>query len=610
VHLYDTAAIHIHTNNGFSIWSVVHGIRRHIFHTVERYVPAKQQGMLLALLLGDRGLIDEETAIAFRRAGITHILAVSGLHTGIVLLVLYVLLLRLPLRYRVPLIIIGLLGYALLTGLHPPVVRAGFIAAVYLLGLLLQRQSHPVNAIAIAAAGILLFDPQSLFTVSFQLSFLAALSIALFYSKIMAFFSRWEKLEQSSFLRGIAGLLAVSIAAQLGTTPVILGVFGGFSVVSVLTNLVAVPAAFLAVVSSCIGLILGAGWQPAAEVFIRAALVGTASLDYAGSLARYLPWSEIHFPAAPAWIWALYIAVIGYLGFGKSSLRRRALISVAAIIVASVTAGLISHLSEDDGDLEIAFLDVGQGDATLITTPSGAHILIDTGPNYMSSDAGRRVVLPYLHTRGINRLEALVLTHADADHIGGADAILSDVSVGCMYYSALWESSEATRAVDSIVSIKGIRTRRTHAGMNIAVDSLVRLYVLSPDSSTRNDDSDNNTSIVLLLQYGNTSALFMGDADAMIERRIAAMFGDFIDVDILKAGHHGSASSSGKEFVSLVSPDYSIISCGRNNRYRHPDTRVLKTMSNAKSQVLRTDVDGTIIMSSNGTDIQRLMWNK
>jgi competence protein ComEC len=593
----------------WSPWKAIHSFRSYIHSSIYTNLGEAHRGIVLALLTGERGLISEETLESFRISGVIHILAVSGLHTGIIFLVLTLLFMRAPLQWRVPLIIAGLAFYAALTGMNPPVIRASIIATVFLAGSLLQRNSNPVNAISIAGALILLFDPQSLFTLSFQLSFLAAISIALFYKPIDVFIAKLRWTESSAILRGVRGLVAVSIAAQLGTAPVVLSTFGSISVVSILANIIVIPIVFSLVITTLAGLIAALPASLFGSMFFHATELCVSVLDAATGMFAQIPMAEIHIAAQPIWIWLSYALIVMYFAFAKTRLRNRVIVSVLIITALILFTQLSRNVIDSNGRLEVTFLDVGQGDATLITTPGGKSILVDAGPNWGSTDAGERIIIPYLQSRGITNLHALVLSHFDDDHIGGADAVLATIKTEKLYYSGVSEVKASTRALDSIADLKMLDIHPVYAGDRISVDSTIRIYVLSPQRTSGFAESSNDESVILLIVYGETALLLTGDADIAVENDLLHRYGDFLDCDILKVGHHGSRHSSGESFITSTSPSISIISCGKNNRYKHPAKRVVRLLQDSGSDVFRTDVHGTLIFSSDGESFERVNWN-
>ena len=271
-----------------------------------------------------------------------------------------------------------------------------------------------------------------------------------------------------------------------------------------------------------------------------------------------------------------------------------------------VTAGLTLWnlwATRPDGKLHVTFLDVGQGDAAVITTPRGRIQLIDTGRIDLEGkwDMGERVITPYLKRRGINRIDSLLLTHPDADHIGGATTLLKSFHVSTLFENELDDKKPLFHEIQSIAKIRGVNRVVLREGSTLQLDDAVLEYVLSPFSASATM-KDNDRGIALLLDYGKCKLLFMADVESSTEARLVHNSVD-LHADLLKVGHHGSRTSTTPEFLSAVSPSYAIISVGAHNRYGHPSLDVVDRLSDANIKVSRTDLNGAVVVDSDGSSI-------
>ena len=569
----------------------------------ERYEPA-HAALMAGLLLGDRGGIGDEVLEDFRDAGIMHILAVSGLHAGIILLIVFMPLerLRYPLRAAIALLVLW--SFAAMTGLAPPVVRAALMSTLFLGGVVLQRRSDPVNALAAAALIILLLDPLALFGLSFQLSFAAVLGILLFHERVRGALLRpLPRRMRGNAARVPANLLALTISAQSLSLPLLAGSFGQVSPSGLLVNLPAVPMVFLAVTCGACSIATGAlGW-----LSLRFAAVAGTALDVillSADAAVRLPFATLTIPHLPAAAWFGYLAMLVWLGSSEGRLKQKLAIAAACAIT---MIACMRAAPQEPAVLRVAFLDVGQGDAAVIHLPGGEAVLVDAGAADKRYDSGERVILPYLRRCGIRRLHALVVTHPDNDHRGGSRAVLDALPTANIVLGGRWpddgEAGDLLRRMRS----SGAVMHDMRAGSRMTLPGDAALYVLSPPADSLLESS-NEHSIVFRLDYGRTRFLFTGDADVAAEQRMLRRYGDFLRADVLKVGHHGSATSSANAFVAQVRPRFAVISAGRNNRFGHPDGGVGARLLESGAHILRTDVAGAVLLESDGKNVRNMEW--
>jgi competence protein ComEC len=593
-----------HEPQGF-LTEAVHDIRSFVRGVLHARYTQEHASVMVGLLLGDRGLIDDETLENFRRSGIMHILAVSGLHAGIILLLVFIPTERLPYAVRAVLASAGLWLFAAVTGFAAPVTRAALMGTLTLSSVVLQRQGNTVNALAAAGVIILLINPLALTGLSFQLSFTAVLGILLFHARITdALLSRipgW--LARRALTRAAVNLLALTLSAQALSIPFLLHAFGEVSPAGLLTNLVAVPLVFLVVTCSVLSVVTSPFALFLAE---RCAAIAGLALDgilAASGFLAALPAAAVSIPALPIGALYAYVAVIMYVTTTYGRLRQK-LALVGLSVVAVLLVASVLH-PETPPQLRVTFLDVGQGDAALIELPDRSAVLIDTGPGGHGSDAGTRTILPYLRTRGIQTLHTLAITHPDEDHRGGAEAIVSALPVRQVLLGGSWPREGAAGALFRRMSALADTVRDVRAGQRIDFPGDARLYVLSPPPGEAIEAS-NEHSLVLLLQYGRTRFLFTGDADASAERVMIARYDSFLRADVLKVGHHGSTTSTSPGFAVKVAPSHALISAGRNNSFNHPRKEILTRLRLVGAKISRTDVEGSIVFVSDGEHVRKV----
>ena len=547
-----------------------------------------------ALLLGRRETLDPGLRDRFARAGLVHLLAISGTHVGLIggVFLLLGTLARIG-RRRVAWITIVLVALYLATiGAPPSAVRAGIMLSLALVARTLQRPSAPLAIVAAAALAILAVQPMAVLDVGFQLSFAGALGILLLRKPVL-------RLVPARVLRTRAGrwtadALAVSLAAFAVTAPPVAWHFGVVSPVSIAASVPAVPVTGFALVGIGAAAAVEPVWPALARLLADGAGAGLDLLDGIVSVALRVPGGHAAVPRPLWWAWgAAGLVLLLALDAGA---KLRAPVRRAAAAMAACAAWLLLPLAgtAGSGELEIAFLDVGQGDAVALRTPAGRWVLVDAGVRDASWDAGERRVLPFLHARGARRLEALVLTHPHADHIGGAAAVMRALPVGRLIEPGVPTGSSIYLETLETAEARGVPWSAAREDRKLHLDG-VELQFLWPAPDVLDALADaNDISAVILVRYGAFSALLTGDAPAWVEERLAARHGGALRADVLKAGHHGSRTSTSERFLEVVEPSLVVVSAAARNRYGHPHREVVERVQARGIEIARTDRDGTV----------------
>jgi competence protein ComEC len=400
-----------------------------------------------------------------------------------------------------------------------------------------------------------------------------------------------ERLE--GWRRKLASELVVSVVASFATAPLVAWYFGRVSLVAPLTNVVAGPV--IALLQPTLFLALALAWWPAAAHFAAAACWPLLrAFDAVATAGAALPLAALH--VAPTLITAVALgcaAVAALVACTSHFWVRPALVALGAVIVASCARAPASGL------LELHMIDVGQGDAIGVRTPHGRWVLFDAGRGNATRDAGRMTVVPYLRARG-GELSLFVLTHADADHSGGAASVLRALRPAAFIDAAFAGGSAPYRAALAVARDLGVPWRRARAGETIDLDG-VRLRILAPDSAwTAGLRNPNAASVVVRLEYGGTSVLLSGDAEAAEEEWLLARDPAQLRADLLKVAHHGSSTGTTEPWVEAVRPRAALVSVAARNFYGHPDPVVMRRLRDAGASVLRTDQLGTIVLRTDG----------
>ena len=553
-----------------------------------------------ALLLGRRERMDDDVRDRFVRAGLVHLLAISGAHVALFAAMLLLLgdALRLPRdRVRGGTIAVTAL-YLALIGAPGSALRAGIMLSLALLARILQRPSATLPIVAASALGLLALDPRSILDPGVQLSY-AGIGALMLAARVPL--DPLPRPLRRGPGRAVTEAVIVSVAAFVFTAPVTAHHFGAVSPVSIVANLPAVPLTSLALIGVVGSLAMDFVLPSAARLIADGGALALDAVDWIARLAARAPYGYLHL-ARPEWgLWCT-IALATLLGVRATiRLSRRTGRAVVAGLLLSVGLGWPAVTPGAPGALELHFLDVGQGDAIAIRTPADRWLLVDAGLRGDGYDAGERRVLPFLSAHGARRLEALILSHPHADHIGGAPAVLAAIPVGRVIEPGLPAATDLYLELLDLVEQREIVWARAEAGRIMRVDGVELRFLWPEPGLVEKEPEANFASAVVHLRYGEFAALLTGDATAEAEHEILRREGGALRVDVLKAGHHGSRTSTTAELLDATRPDLVVISAGRRNRYGHPAPEVIDRLARRGIAVARTDLEGTVSLRADAS---------
>lgn len=606
VKAYSVGITKLAADKGGLFATLMHGCNTKIKNTIFSALPQTEAALLYGILTGSKSDIDQDVMQVFSQTGLAHILSVSGLHIGFLVLLLTYLLKPLKLNKQLHSIIIFVvvLLYILLIGAPVPAVRALLMLAVMLLGTVLGKK-YDLNASASFATTLLLvYNPLLIHDPSFIISFACIYSISFLHQPINNAIHFMPRLIRSS--------LALSLAVWIGITPILVYYFNYVSIINILLNVLAVPIVFLITLTGFVAVVVGIILQPLSIFIFATSYYLIKILYYISEKSLLLPFAGYNIPSL-GW----YINLIYYLGVlmliedfwkNKSLNFKRRYMGLA--VVGICLAAIINIMPSTA--LKIYYLDVGQGDSSVIRTPNHKTIVVDGGGSSEwekgSYDIGKKITVPALQHLGIWQIDTVIVTHIHDDHLGGVISILERYKVRQLMLPASdkYGEGEFTSAnfekLKNICKDKKIPIAYLKSNSSIMVSKNLVLKVLAPkEPFIQYTDSDvNNNSVVFKLIYKEFDALFTGDIQQETEM---SLLDKDIKCDVLKIAHHGSPYSSTEDFIELAEPKLSIISVGRNN-YGHPSKEIIERLIESGSQVYRTDLSGAVMLSTNGRSIK------
>ncbi len=628
-------------NRGGGLLTRIFKIRQKLGTIINKSLSGENASFHNAMITGLTSGISQDMRDAFSSTGLAHILSISGTHFGLLAFIfftmtksmikclpakcltrmtLYIIPTQIAILLTLPILVI----YAVISGLSTPTIRSFVMVFIYMLALLLGRKDQWLNSLSIAATLILLWNPEALFELSFILSFTAVLSIGYVlehraritednppqspFKKGGGSISSLDRpvslLSREGIKRGAnnayekirTGTL-ITIAAVLGTAPFVALYFKQFPLISPLTNLLMTPLICFVIlplgfISSFSALIFNMSSMP------LNGLIDTLTyfvLKLINSFTN-VPYANVHIHNPSFAIIGLYFLSLIFLMTSSLKWRLAPLAFVIGIYLLS------PYLSEDK--LRVTFLDAGQGDASVVELPDGKVMLIDGSTK--EPDMGMRVIAPYLWSKGIRKIDYMVMSHPHPDHYGGLIYVIDHIDVGEIWFNGMMSDGAEVlfqKAVKKDVPYKILKRG------DVLESNRYRIYVFHPydefnaDSSSEEFSSQNSDSLVLKIESDDASILFTGDIENEAEEDILYL-GNRLKSDILKVPHHGGRTSSSEDFINAVSPRIAAISAGRGNSFGHPHQETIERYERAGARVFRTDLNGAVIITRHGNSLE------
>jgi competence protein ComEC len=549
--------------------------------------------MVDALILGRRGGIDRTLQDRFAQSGLVHLLSISGFHVGVITAWIFLVcrLLRIG-RSRALGLAAGVsVAYVAFLGWPAPATRAAALAVLVALSRTRQRRVEANALLSATCLCVLVIDPWALLDLGGWLS-VAALWGA-------STFTRWTDSVLGTALWWRT--LGSSVGATLGTAPITAWALGTVSVMGILLNFAAIPLAAVAVPGVFASLLVFPIWPSLAGALAGGAGLALHVLEILAVGGAAIPGGHVIGPAevqsAAPWIAALGVSLwaVGHRNTLPEALRRWSWSGVVALWITGLWHWLPAAANSGSG-LALHFLDVGQGDGALLRTPAGRWVLIDAGPRNERTDAGRRVLVPFLLRQGVRELSIAFVSHAHADHLGGLRSVLDQFPAGIVIEPGVQVADSLYHGFLDELAAEAIPWHAGRRGERFTMDS-VSFTILHPDRNWGGWGEDvNEDSLVLLIEYRSFQVLFAGDAGFPAEREMRSRTKP---IDLLKVGHHGSRGSTGDEWLDSLRPAAAVVSVGRNT-YGHPSPETLGRLQRRRVVVWRTDREGPVAVLTDG----------
>ena len=587
-------------NNTNAILNKIYSLKNIMKQKINELLPKETAGLCIGMLIGETSNIEESMQEDFRDSNLSHILAVSGANVSYIIISITYIFNKMYFRKKLSKIIsiILLILFMLLTGCTSSVNRACIMAILMLIAELLNRKSDVYNNLALSALILLIINPYSILDIGFQLSYMGTIGIVFLHDKISNVVQIKNRIIKYFF-----EMIIVTTCANLAIIPIMMFHFNTVSLTFYFSNVLAGPILGAVVI---IGFIMFFVSLILNSLTIPIAFILNIMLKFIIKIAELtasLPISKILITTPSIWfiiIWYSTIIILYYKEKAKKFYlknKKNLKIAVTCILIIVLTSNLVIKLNKD---LKIYFIDVGQGDSCLIVTPTNKKILIDGGGSEFGSfDVGEKTLLPYLLDRKIKKLDYVLISHFDSDHVGGILTLMEKIQIEKIIICKQGEVSENYKKFLKILKSKKIKVQIVKAKDKISIDKDTFFYILHPANELIKDNILNNNSIVTKFYYRNFSILFTGDIEEIAEKELIKKYesSSILRSTVLKVGHHGSKTSSTKELLEKVKPKIALIGVGENNNFGHPNSEVLNRLNSLNCKIYRTDLNGEIVLT-------------
>lgn len=576
--------------------------------------PSDESAVLKAFVLGDKSCLTPEIRESFSGSGLSHVLTVSGLHVSVFIVALADLL-RIFETSRKKQIVASMLGslfFVFFTGASVSAIRAGVMGVMALVAKLTYRRADSMTVLSIVAALFCLLNPYVIYDASFMLSFGATAGILIFFESISSFFAPFylkfkDKTYLYKHLKKFFDGTSVGIAAQIFIIPMLVHMFNGFSVMSVISTVtisaLLKPALVGGMLFCMLNFVSVNVAAPFGGLILIIAKIMIAVSEFFGGFA----FSKVIFGKVTPFLILIYSTTVAFFIFAIRKEKLKSLVSLICTALLTVVYLINSYMNYNTA--QVSFINVGQGDCALVKAPGNCDVLIDAGGNATSKTTGEYVIYPYLIKNGVYDIEYIVLSHLHADHVSGLYDLMDLMDIKNIVISRAETDTEDAQKILSKAYELGIPITYIEHGDVIFLNENIKITAIAPDKKQLEiSDDDNDKSLVVRLDYGENSFLFTGDITSETEKYILHYYPDMVQADVLKVAHHGSEESTCEEFINAVNPEYAYIPVGKNNSFGHPSGDVLERLCDV--EVYRADRNRDVTFYFDDENIKGIKYSK
>ncbi len=589
--------IKIVSENNINIFQKsIYEIREYIRQTLKDNMDNEKANLCIGLITGEKEGISDNIKESFKNSSLTHMLAISGTHFSyLILFITYINKYIKRKRLGQTLLIICIIIFMNIANNTPSVVRAGISCILIILSSMLKRRSDLWNNIGISILIQMFNNPYVIFDIGFELSYGGVIGIALFYELIFNQLEQTIKIN-NKIVNHIIQSISLSLSANIIIIPIIIFNFNTISFSFIISNLLAGPMLGIIIISLYSLIILSLIFKSLLNPLFYILELLINILVKMADLCSKLPFSKIYVVTPNILLLLLFYIFLIVL---KESPKKRIAICLIIVIILNF---IIPIQSSKKSNLVINFIDVGQGDSTLIRLNNKSILIDGGGSTYLDDfDVGEKTLFPYLLDRGIIKLDYILVSHFDRDHCQGLNFVMENMKVENVIISKLGQESKEFDDFIQLAKKKNINIIYVRKGDIIKIGEGI-IEILYPDNNEIQENSKNNNAIVFKIKWKQISILFTGDIEKIAETKILSMYSDNLEElnsTILKVAHHGSKTSTMQKFIEVVNPKVALIGVGKDNKFGHPNNDVIKRLEDLSCKIYRTDKNGEISIEVN-----------